>query len=287
MVLSEEDERTVYYVRLGCNVASLLGSLFIIVVYFSFAKLREQKSFRLVLYLSISDFFYCTALFLGVDAESNLGLCLFQAIIISFFSLATVLWTVAISSSAYLEIHRKEPISEVRWLALIFGTCGLLTVLPFSTDSYGEHVEWCWVDTAGSTAAGITWQLVQFYIPLWFAFCINTYCVISFYYTHRATVRSLVGITDRQFDDQMSKVRPMLLYPSVLLVCGAAATIDQLYNYARTPGETSSFVLAILHYGLGTLQGLGNAVVYGLNDEVKHELTAAFARRKESLLTPQ
>lgn len=287
MVLSEGDQRTVYYVRLGGSVASLLGSLFIIVVYFYFAKLREQKSFRLVLYLSISDLFFCTALFLGPEAESNLALCRIQAIIISFFGLATVLWTVAISSSAYLEIHKKKSISEVRWLVLIFGTCGLLTALPFSTNSYGEHVEWCWVDTAGSKVAGITWQLVQFYLPLWFAFSINTYCVISIYCTQRTTVESLVGITRDQFEDQMRKFRPMLLYPNVMLVCWAAATVDQLYNYARTPGETSSFVLAILHYGLGTLQGLGNALVYGLNDEVKQELTAAFARRKESLLTPQ
>ena len=287
MVLSEGNERTVYYVRLGCSVASLIGSLFMIVVYFSFTKLRKQKAFRLVLYLSISDFFLCTAMFLGAEAELHTALCRIQAIIISFFGLAAVLWTVAISSSAYLEIHRKESISEGHWLALIFGTCGLLTALPFSTDSYGEHVEWCWVDPAGSKAAGITWQLVQFYLPLWFAFCINTYFVINFYYTHRTTIKSLVGITNPQFEDQMHKVRPMLLYPSVLLVCWTAATVDQLYNYAKTPGETSSFVLAILHYGLGSLQGLGNALVYGLNDEVKQELTAAFSRRKESLLTPQ
>lgn len=285
MGLTEDEQRTVFYVRLGCSLASLLGSLFIIVVYFTLQELRRRKAFRLVLYLSISDLVLCTALFLTPEAENNAVLCNFQAVIISFFSLATVLWTVAIATSAYQEVQRKEPISEGRWLALIFGVCGLLTALPYSTHSYGEYVEWCWVNTAESKAAGITWQLVQFYIPLWLAFCSNTYCVVNFYRAHVRTAKSLVGITKAQFEDQISKARPMLRYPGVMLVCWTAATVDQIYNYYRSPGEVGSFVLAILHFGLGPLQGLGNALVYGLNEEVRRELAKMLQRRGESTET--
>lgn len=290
MGLSDAEERTVYYVRLGCSLASVLGSLFIIVVYFALQELRTRRAFRLVLYLAISDLIFCTALFLTPEAEENAGLCNLQAVIISFFGLATVLWTVAIATSAYLEVQRKEAISEKRWIALICGVCGLLTVLPYSTSSYGEHVEWCWVDTASSKAAGITWQLVQFYIPLWLAFCTNTYCVINFYRTHVRTAKELVGITKAQFEDQIHKARPMLRYPGVLLVCWAAATVDQVYNYTESPGEVGSFVLAVLHYGLGTLQGLGNALVYGLNEEVRRDIVKMLNRRKDTeameMLTP-
>lgn len=282
MGFSEFEEETVYYVRLVCSVLSLMGSLFIIVVYFSFRSLRKHRGFRLVLYLSLSDLLFCTALFPGPqDDDDNQVVCKVQACVISFFGLATVLWTVAIATSAYRELHRKVLIPELYLVLAIYCLCAVLTALPFSTDSYGNQVEWCWISMLeGNRAAAIVWQLVLFYVPLWSAFCVNTYCVVNFYRTQVNRVKTLVGITDEQYAEQVSKFRHLLRYPMVMLVCWVFATVDQVYNYANGPSR--SLPLAILHYGLASLQGLGNALVYGLNEEVRKELRRFNPCKKDS-----
>ena len=280
--LSHDEEELVFTVRLTCSCLSLLGSLFIILVYFSVARFRSEPSFRLILYLSLSDLFFSTGMFFSTnDTEQGSPLCPIQAVIISFFGTATVLWTVIIATHSYAQIKRASRakdaestgvLSELEALLLCFGLAAVLTVLPFSTDSYGEKIEWCWVTPSRGRSAAIVWQLVQFYIPLWTAFAINFYCSIGFRREYLAMVGQLVGVDEKERRKQVKKARHMQWYPWVLFACWIAGTVNQLYNFSDPDGERVELWLAVLHFGLGSLQGMGNALVYGFNDEVKQEL---------------
>eukprot|EP00808_Paulinella_micropora_P012216 g65911.t1 len=141
------------------SVFSFIGCLFIIFFYW---KLREVRSFvfELVFWVAVSDAGFSIGKFLG-DAGGNenthLGasnaLCVAQAFIISYFGLASMLWSAAIAFTLHMaflngDARFRTPQVEQRWKwyhSICFGYPLLMACLPFSTDAYGDTGGWCWI----------------------------------------------------------------------------------------------------------------------------------------------
>ena len=278
MVLSPSEEHLVYYLSLSASCLSFLGSLFIILVYFSVARFRSEPSFRLVLYLSLSDLSFSTAWFLGPDATGFR--CELQAVLLSYFGLSTVLWTVMIAGDSYMQIRsarkgsRTGCFSERTKLLVCFGVPLLFAALPFSTDSYGRRIAWCWFKlNNGQKAGNVAWQLALFYVPLWAAFIFNFLCSLGFQREYTAMVSELTGLDEAVKRAQMRNAKHMQWYPWVMFACWAVGTVDQVLIYAIPRLETGQLWMGAMHFGFGSLQGIGNAIVYGLNREVWTELS--------------
>ena len=221
----------------------------------------------------------------GPEAEDVPVLCYFQAVIISLFGLSTVLWTAFISTKAYADArgHRRgqkalPTLTEWQMCSICYGASSILAALPFITDSYGEKIEWCWISAEKGKVAAIVWQLVQFYGPLWTVFAVNLYCVVGVWKIAKADLTDFDNPPE-VVSEQMRKPKSLLWYPFVLLICWLVGTVDQIYGYFDPPAHESSFYLAVFHFSLGSLQGFGNAIVYGFNDEVRSELKKKWSRK--------
>lgn len=281
MTLSGSQEEMVYNARLFCSITSILGALYIIVVYFAMQQVRRLFAFRLIVYLSISDLLFSTAMLLGpLDGTSTL--CQVQAVMITLFGLATVLWTVSIALTMYLVVLSRSSsveVHEAKMIAVCYGLPMLVAALPFLTHSYGASLEWCWLETKD---LGPIWQVVVFYGPLWAAFAINSYIYWAIRQYLGQVLDDLVGITEEEREEKRKIVSRLQWYPWVLFICWLVGTVDCVYSYIE---PEPLFVLSLLHYSLGSLQGAGNALVYGCNATVISELKRLCCKREEPLLS--
>jgi len=73
------------------SAISFLGCLYIILSYLTYPVMR-RISLQIVLFLTLSDLGACIAFFLG-NTEKNDIACEVQAIFLTYFQLASVLWT--------------------------------------------------------------------------------------------------------------------------------------------------------------------------------------------------
>lgn len=76
-------------INLACSALSFVGSLFVIFCYLYFKSVRTF-AFKLVFLLAISDAGFAVSYFMD-DPLDNTPLCTIQAVVTSFFSVASVL----------------------------------------------------------------------------------------------------------------------------------------------------------------------------------------------------
>jgi len=167
---SSDDSRILTILSVFSSCFSFLGSSFIIFCYWKFIDLRSF-AFRLVFLISISDLFNSTANILG-DAGHNTGLCYFQSLMISYFELASMLWSVSIAFTLHMAFLRENAIHHEaietymsKYHAVCWGLPAILTILPLTTGSYGDAGGWCWIKSQRDI--DVAWRFIQFYIPLW------------------------------------------------------------------------------------------------------------------------
>jgi len=98
-----EDEKPIVYLLTAVSLLSLFGSLFIIITYICFRKIRNY-AYKLVTYLSYSDIILSIGNILSwgtIKYKAEDHLCFTQAFLINFGGLASVLWTSVIAWSIY------------------------------------------------------------------------------------------------------------------------------------------------------------------------------------------
>jgi len=251
---------------------SLMGSLFIIISYFTFPSLRSF-AFKLILMVSISDFLREVSYLLSSSISSSL--CYPQAVLMTFGEVASILW---VGSIAYT-IHRIflwdkrlsiETTHLVRYHIFCWGLALILMILPFTTNDYEKDDPlWCWITF--DTSTGVAWAFVCYYIPV---------CLILFYLMFVYTkvwlllksediVRENTGRPKHQLVTQTR----MAIYPTVFFSTIIFAFIDRSYELVR---GKRNFYLAMFHAITINLQGLMNALVYGFTTAVRMEWLACF-----------
>jgi hypothetical protein len=83
------------------STLSFLGSLFIVVSFFTLKSLREKFAFKLVAFLSIADAFGTGVGNFFYNPVDGTAVCYIQASLIAYFQLAAVLWTSVITFCLY------------------------------------------------------------------------------------------------------------------------------------------------------------------------------------------
>lgn len=123
---------------------------------------------------------------------------------------------------------------------------------------YGYAGCWCWIliDPLEKFWGNFL-RIIQFEIFLWFALIYNFYWYIR-------CIRFLKKLYRKQVNRGLL-VR-LFFYPMVLVFCWSWMTINRIYNIF---GENSS-TLNILQIVFVSFEGLFNAIIYGLNRDVKN-----------------
>lgn len=276
---TQEQASTLEIINIIVSVFSILGSTFVMSCYFRFTDLRNF-AFYLVFNVALSDFFYSIGFFLG-DAggndETHLGatdgLCTLQSVLISYFGLTSLFWSASIAYTLHQGFLRETPSfkpNEIEQHRCKFmGVCWcipiLFTILPFTTDSYGDTGGWCWIMSIEEKHT--IWRFVQFYVMNWIAVAYN----IFVFYNLRKKILSIEASMETPAQGSGSKmVSRLKMYPMVLIICHSVGTIVAFYELANG-GD--------LHFGLNLVQvifssslGFVNALVYGLTPEIKERV---------------
>eukprot|EP01017_Pseudomicrothorax_dubius_P036483 TRINITY_DN5227_c0_g1_i4.p1 TRINITY_DN5227_c0_g1~~TRINITY_DN5227_c0_g1_i4.p1 ORF type:complete len:198 (+),score=23.79 TRINITY_DN5227_c0_g1_i4:458-1051(+) len=146
---------------------------------------------------------------------------------------------------------------------------------PFLTDDYGPAGGWCWIRLRkDQLTRGMIMSLVFFYIPLWVAVVYNLR-------TYMKVVEFLREYLDERLDQKL--VRRISLFPMILVVCWSFATIDKFYNFFGK----KKFILTALHIAFSCMQGLLNAIVYGMNKTIQLVLQESFAEKCPCIPPPR
>lgn len=238
---------------------SLLGCLFILLVYLFFKELRVF-AFKLVLHMTLCDSIRCLG-FLLQHADSSL--CETQGVLIQAGSLGSILWNGVIARTLYLSVVaeiRDVEKKEGRFTAGVYALVALLTGLPWITRSYGDAVGWCWIkgDDGKDYLMGNIWRGVCFYLPLFLVFLNNFYS----YYHVISTLRS--NFSHPEVSSLINKLR---FYPIILILCYILVLSKRIYNLAQPSINDFPFAV-IAALSLGSI-GFIDAVIYGFNPTVR------------------
>merc|ERR1740117_1185625 len=230
--------------------------------------------------MALSDFFGSFAKLLGDTGDNSPGLCQFQAVVSTFFELASVLWASSIAFTMHQAFLRKNPSfssSEVgrytkRYHAVIWSFSLLFTLLPLTTDSFGDTGGWCWIKNA--TDMDHAWRYIVFYVWVWLAWGYSCYVYCN---VRSAMQDAQEGADAAATRAQRAVMRRILFYPLVLVVAWAPASINRAYELFT---DDSVMFLTILHAVFQGLYGFLNALVYGMIPAVHKRIRAKFCGAK-------
>eukprot|EP00397_Hematodinium_sp_SG-2012_P056897 GEMP01070656.1.p1 GENE.GEMP01070656.1~~GEMP01070656.1.p1 ORF type:complete len:343 (+),score=45.07 GEMP01070656.1:25-1029(+) len=266
----------------ACLVAStlsIIGCVLIIALFLRFTKLRKHFA-RLVVYMTISDFWFCLANTFGPFDTYETG-CFVQAMFTTYFGMASILWTGSIAYSLQFIVENchgfNEREIEPMLMKICWGVPAIFTVLTMTVVGFEPAGYWCWID---DSALGEIFRLIDFYIPLWFTISYSLWI----YQRLRKRITQLIATQTFSTDD--TEVAPIdgssnlkdhqrallriLLFPMVLVFCWTAGTINRLISFF-----VPNFSWPLLSYIVvvtGSLQGFLNACLYGSTVAVREEM---------------
>lgn len=300
LIGQKEGQREAYEgiakINFWTSALSVLGCLVILGIFVAFPHLRKFFS-RLVVYLTVSDFWLCMCNLIGhVDNPSSTK-CLVQAVVVTYFGLSSIIWTVIIAYALHQTICRQNVNLEARcegYFHMIgWGVPFIALVFVAVFSSFGEAGFWCWVP---NTPVGVLMRLAVFYFPLWFGVAYN-------FWVYRKVRRLLKRMLERykadggdceiqqetmnafEYEQSLARryqsVQMLLSLPLVLAFCWFFSSIRRIIEIFM-PGFSFS-VLDYLCVSTASLQGALNAIIYGMNPAVREAMSAKFFRGKEAL----
>ncbi|KAJ8030437.1 G-protein coupled receptor 1 [Holothuria leucospilota] len=237
---------------------SLVGCVFMILIIWAFSKYRLFVQ-RLILYLTISAFFSSIGhLMASIKPEGPV--CTFEAFWLTFSDWAVLLWVLIITINLYLNavMMKSTEKYEILYSAIVWGFSLFMACIPFIGNHYGPAGAWWW------------------YIPLFLLIGVMfiMYIVIVYKVNHQSGLWQGTYNPDQERQRDMLKeyVRPLKVYPLIYLVLSIFPLINRLQN-AFSKSDEPVFVLSLLHAASSPLQGLINALVYGLDPDTRSRLT--------------
>ena len=155
----------------------------------------------------------------------------------------------------------------------IFSYCLFISLMPLATDSYSmSSTGFCWISEESDRDLSLTWQMVQFYLPLWFSFIFSCVCYWKVYNTVRNLLDTLASNDPNERVQRIKTIRKLRFFPLVLIIAWTFGTINRIYLFFKH--DDPSFTLAILQNLFGNVIGLMNCLVYGMNQQVVDALKA-------------
>lgn len=183
---------------------------------------------------------------------------------ISFASLASIIWTGIIALTLYLSVvkDRLDVDQHFRLFFLVTVSLALLgALLPLTTNSFGPGDGWCWIQETGEMTETI-WSLALFYIPLWLIFIANIFIYIRVI----MVINEEMGDLREQSLLRRELVRRLIIYPMILLLCFLPVTVKRIYEFIH---QCSPFELFYVSGFFASSVGFCNSIAYGFNPTVR------------------
>lgn len=270
MGYSSSEDHSLHLIIIITNCLSLCGSLFIIAIFASSASVRSY-AFKLVLYMTLADTIRAVGFVIPTSTHS---LCIAQAVLTNFGSLSGVIWTSIIAFSIYaVVVLELENIQSYEKFTVIIGYIlpFCITLLPFTTNSYGEAEGWCWITLDGYE---VLWRMGTFYIIV---FAVIVFNAVMYYKVHKELdidIGYLRGST-HDISEKRNVHTRFGYYPLIIFVCYLPVLIKRIIE---TSSDTSFFALDVIAAISMSIIGILNAIAYGITDSVKELICKPFKR---------
>lgn len=266
-----------YLVNVAASVASCIGCTFVVIVYLRFKNL-QVFAFKLVAVLALFDIGHDLSFLLPTYSGDPDTICIVQSVSLSFFSLASVLWTGAISLTLYLAVvtGRQEAGAPLKTVLILIPTLSAaLALLPLLTASYGPAASWCWVKE--DDLSGTYWSLGLFYVPLWGIFIANSVSYLAILRVEKTQL----GESNEEAHSKRNLVARLGSYPLVLVLCFTPITITRTYEFFVDCPPVELYYISGF---CASLVGGLNSFIYGFNKNVRVSLSDWWHIENDSLL---
>lgn len=249
--LLEYDNAYIYYAQVFCGSLSFLGSLIVIFTYLFIEKIRIY-SFKLVVYLSISELFSSTEYFIpDTILESYPVVCTCEAAMINSVQISSAVWITCIAVTLYqVIVNSSENYKkyECFWGFIAWGLVPLAYSVPIFTKSYGLIGNSC-TFTQGFT--GTLMRALLYYAPAWIMIISVIFCYIKI----------LIEIKSLQLVEHNKQLMNRLfIYPIVMTAkFTLLSTIRILYFFL---GTCNFIWVDFVFHLVVSLTGFCNAVIF-------------------------
>lgn len=272
VIITPEQAATVNIVTQVAASLSICGSLFVLIACLRFPLLRKFP-FVLVPVLALTDVLTMISTVCGPSPDDMAAMaldpthitsqCQVQGAAISFFRIATVLWTACIAFVMYSAVVLNWQYRDREWLAVAlsvlvcYGTAAAVSGVGWHQGVYGPAGAWCWVADAQSS-----WRYIGLYAWVWVAMLINLVIAISMRIQGLALIarKQALNGSDTLTDELQVRMRRVSFYPLVFLLVWFFPSVNRIHE-AVTGDQV--YGLYLLHAFFSGLQGLCDAIVYG------------------------
>lgn len=149
-------------------VLSLFGTTFIVVTFFIWKEI-QSTSRRILVYISIADFFVAVGTVVGVLFSKYSTICLIQSICGTYFVLSSFFWTVFLAVYLFIGCTRKRILLAERLVCLFhvigWGVPLTIVCIAVAKKKLGDNGDivssgWCWVSVNMSWKEQVKWMLI-------------------------------------------------------------------------------------------------------------------------------
>lgn len=255
---------------------SCAGFLFILVTFIGIPTLRRKVPCRMVMNLAVMDFILSLCGIVNSNAQKfdieHHNLCVTLGVIRSYTGLASSLWILMFSITMYEFMFKDKYKLSFRSEVRNYIVCYILpifpTFIPLFFDAYGNAGTYCWIKQ-GSNMLG-TMIILQIPVTLIIMGVLLVYVTIACKLRH-------VVVSDSIWKLMLQ----FALYPIGLILCTLCSWLNRYYNQSFMGG--SIVWISIVHVFVRQSQVLVNALIYGLNPTVRHQIKTALSKVTKSL----
>ena len=258
----------IYIANAVASFFSILGCLFIILMYLMFTDL-QKLAFKLIAILAAFDMINALS-FLIPTYTSDEGdlICIVQGILMTYSTFGAVIWTSFIAITLYAIVVKSYlQIDSLLKRYLIFNiiAAGILTVIPHLLESNYLTSGFCLLYIGGSEHS-YSFRFLSMLIPLWTIIFVNLMLYTSVF----RYLRSGKGGEDAKIRKELSK--KIGIYPIIIIVCYLPFTIKGAIEFSSWKRNQYEFMFTIMSGAIRSLIGLFNAIAYGLTKKVKNKI---------------
>lgn len=259
-MLSDDEKKTVFIAIVIPSALSFIASLLIIFIYIKFKDL-QISAFKVIVYLSLFDALRSIAFMIPVYSYSSDSIiCEFQSYFILISCQCCNIWTFFVGLYLYWQVCRNSKYLEIKLdicFVLSILTALITALIPFAARGVGYNIGWCEIKQDFK----IYIFIVQ-YTPL----CLFLAGNIYLYYRVIEKVKCQLNF-EEVGEEWVVVVRKLKLYPLIGIVCLLPMLVEKIYNTFY-----NSDIILIFHVLAAftmSVNGLLNAVIYGLNSTVR------------------
>lgn len=271
-------------IKFSVSILSFLASLFMIFIIWLFRKYELFRQ-RLILYLSISSAITSlTYLFATNPESSNTLKCTIDGFFATYCDWSVLLWILNITFNLTYQVqalaNRKSSGSSNQkdntemFMQLIGWMLPLgIAAIPFVANVYGPAGGWCWIPPNKHLWRLFTWYLWNT-LGIALLFSMIGY---SRYLLKRVSEQSYMGTWDPSFSRRKKALeqdrRTLQNYPIVYTVTSIFPIYLRLHNMFNGDSDQAPFWLWVLVTIMVPMNGVINALVFGLDPETRQKMT--------------